>query len=120
MFERDGVLVFAGRLKRFVKIGGEMISLPAIEQALEAHYPLGDGPVLAVAAAGDEQQPELVLLTTLNTDRQEANQALRAAGLSPLHNIRLVQRVEALPLLGSGKTDYTAISKMVQRKPLAA
>jgi len=118
MFERDGVLVFAGRLKRFVKIGGEMISLPAIEQALEAYYPLGDGPVLAVTAAGDEQQPELVLLTTLNTERQEVNQALRAAGLSPLHNIRLVQRVEALPLLGSGKTDYTAISKMVQNNSL--
>ena len=113
MFERDGVLVFAGRLKRFVKIGGEMISLPAIEQALESYYPTGEGPVLAVAARGDEQHPELVLLTILDTDRQEANQAIRAAGLSPLHNIRLVQRVEAIPLLGSGKTDYTAISRLV-------
>jgi acyl-CoA synthetase (AMP-forming)/AMP-acid ligase II/1-acyl-sn-glycerol-3-phosphate acyltransferase len=114
MFERDGVLVFAGRLKRFVKIGGEMISLPAIEQALEAYYPAGEGPILAVAASGDEQHPELVLLTTLNTDRQEANQAIRAAGLSPLHNIRLVKQVEAIPLLGSGKTDYTAIGRMVK------
>ncbi|WP_417915634.1 AMP-binding protein [Candidatus Electronema sp. JM] len=114
MFERDGVLVFAGRLKRFVKIGGEMISLPAIEQALETHYPIGEGPILAVAASGDEQHPELVLLTTLNTDRQEANQAIRAAGLSPLHNIRLVQQVAAIPLLGSGKTDYTAISRMAK------
>jgi long-chain-fatty-acid--[acyl-carrier-protein] ligase len=114
VYEQNGVLVFAGRLKRFVKLGGEMISLPAIEQVLEAHYPAGDGPVLAVAAAGDEQHPELVLLTTLATDRQEANQALRDAGLSPLHNIRSVQRVAAIPLLGSGKTDYTRIGKMVQ------
>jgi long-chain-fatty-acid--[acyl-carrier-protein] ligase len=114
VYEQNGVLVFAGRLKRFVKLGGEMISLPAIEQVLEAHYPAGDGPVLAVAAAGDEQHPELVLLTTLATDRQEANQALRDAGLSPLHNIRSVQRVAAIPLLGSGKTDYTRITKMVQ------
>ncbi len=114
MFERDGVLVFAGRLKRFVKIGGEMISLPSIEQALEAYYPASDGPVLAVAASGDEQHPELVLLTTVDTDRQEANQAIRAAGLSPLHNIRSVKQVEAIPLLGSGKTDYTAIGRMVK------
>lgn len=114
MHEQNGVLIFAGRLKRFVKLGGEMISLPAIEQVLEAHYPAGDRPVLAVAAAGDEQHPELVLLTTLATDRQEANQALRDAGLSPLHNIRSVQRVEAIPLLGSGKIDYTGIGRMVR------
>uniref|UniRef100_UPI00405611E3 AMP-binding protein n=1 Tax=Candidatus Electronema sp. TaxID=2698783 RepID=UPI00405611E3 len=114
MFERDGVLVFAGRLKRFVKLGGEMISLPAIEQALETRLPAGEGPVLAVAAAGDEQHPELVLLTTLAVKRQEVNQIIREAGLSPLHNIRQVQQVEAIPLLGSGKIDYTGISRMVR------
>ena len=116
MFERgDGVLVFAGRLKRFVKLGGEMISLPAIEQALEAQLPAGEsGPVLAVAAAGDEQHQELVLLTTLSVERQEVNQIIREAGLSPLHNIRQVRQVEAIPLLGSGKVDYTGISRMVR------
>ncbi|MCI5137952.1 MAG: 2-acyl-glycerophospho-ethanolamine acyltransferase, partial [Candidatus Electrothrix sp. AR1] len=113
IFERDGVLVFAGRLKRFVKMGGEMISLPAIEQVLEAHYPTGEGPVLAVAATADEHHPELVLLTILETDRQEANQAIRDAGLSPLHNIRFVRQVEEIPLLGTGKIDYTSISKIV-------
>jgi long-chain-fatty-acid--[acyl-carrier-protein] ligase len=91
-----------------------MISLPAIEQVLEAHFPASEGPVLAVAAAGDEQHPELVLLTTLALERHEVNQLIREAGLSPLHNIRLVRRVEAIPLLGSGKTDYTAIGRMVQ------
>ncbi|MCI5144726.1 MAG: 2-acyl-glycerophospho-ethanolamine acyltransferase, partial [Candidatus Electrothrix sp. AR3] len=113
VFEEDGVLIFAGRLKRFVKLGGEMISLPAIEQVLEAHYPTGDGPVLAVAATPDEQHPELVLLTTFATDRQEANQAIREAGLSPLHNIRLSKRVEEIPLLGTGKTDYTGIAALI-------
>jgi long-chain-fatty-acid--[acyl-carrier-protein] ligase len=116
MFVQDGVLVFAGRLKRFVKLGGEMISLPAIEQVLEAYYPVGDEPVLAVAATADEEHPELVLLTTLATDRQEANQAIRDAGLSPLHNMRLVQRVEQIPLLGTGKIDYTTINKLVNDK----
>jgi long-chain-fatty-acid--[acyl-carrier-protein] ligase len=110
--EQDGVLVFAGRLKRFVKLGGEMISLPAIEQVLEAHYPTGDEPVLAVAATDDEEHPELVLLTTLDTDRQEANQAIREAGLSPLHNIRLVKKVKEIPLLGTGKTDYKRIARL--------
>ena len=113
MFEKDGVLVFAGRLKRFIKLGGEMISLPAIEQVLEAHYPIGDEPVLAVAATDDEEHPELVLLTTLDTNRQEANQAIREAGLSPLHNIRLIKQADQIPLLGTGKTDYTSINKLI-------
>ena len=116
IFERNGVLVFAGRLKRFVKIGGEMISLPAIEQVLEAHYPAGEGPVLAVAATADEQRPDLVLLTVLKTDREEANQAIREAGLSPLHNIRFVRHIDEIPLLGTGKTDYTTISGIVNGK----
>jgi long-chain-fatty-acid--[acyl-carrier-protein] ligase len=116
MFEKDEVLVFAGRLKRFVKLGGEMISLPAVEQVLEAHYPVGDEPVLAVTATADEHHPELILLTVLETDRQEANQAIREAGLSPLHNIRIVRRVEEIPLLGTGKTDYTIINKMTSEK----
>ena len=66
-----------------------------------------------MAATGNEQHPELVLLIVLETDRQEANQAIREAGLSPLHNIRLVHQVEEIPLLGTGKTDYTRINKMI-------
>ncbi len=117
MFERDGVLVFAGRLKRFVKMGGEMLSLPAIEQVLEAHYPTGEGPpVLAVAATADEQHPELVLLTVLETNRQEANQVIRDAGLSPLHNIRAVRQIDEIPLLGTGKTDYTSIARLINEQ----
>ena len=41
--DHDGLLTFQGRLKRFAKLGGEMISLPAIESILEAGLPLGSG-----------------------------------------------------------------------------
>jgi long-chain-fatty-acid--[acyl-carrier-protein] ligase len=111
----DGVLTFCGRLKRFVKIGGEMISLPAVEAALEAGLqPSGaDGPCLAVEATADLEHPELVLFTTLAVDREGANRLLREAGLSPLHNVRRVVRLDALPLLGSGKTDYLALKALL-------
>ena len=43
--DADGVLTFAGRLKRFIKLGGEMISLPAIESVLQRHFgDSDDGP----------------------------------------------------------------------------
>jgi long-chain-fatty-acid--[acyl-carrier-protein] ligase len=113
--DRDGVLTFAGRLKRFVKIGGEMVSLPAVEAALSAHYaePDDEGPALAVTATADETRPELVLLTTRDIDRAEANQHIRAAGLSGLHNISRVMQIEEIPLLGNGKTDYRTLARRI-------
>ncbi len=112
-----GVLTFCGRLKRFVKIGGEMISLPAIEAALERHYPRGsdDRPVLAVEATAEEQHPELILFTTCQTDRQTINRHIRHAGLSGLHNIRRVINLEEIPILGTGKTDYRALKQKLEK-----
>ncbi|HUU21916.1 MAG TPA: AMP-binding protein, partial [Phycisphaerae bacterium] len=108
----DGVLTFAGRRKRFVKVGGEMVSLPAIEAVLAAHYggPADDGPTLAVVATGGDDHPEIVLFTVAAADRAEVNAHIRAAGLSGLHNVRRVIRVDELPRLGTGKTDYRALA----------
>jgi long-chain-fatty-acid--[acyl-carrier-protein] ligase len=117
-----GVLTFRGRRKRFVKIGGEMISLPAIEAALEGALPpaAAEGPRLAVLAAPGtlgEGRPELVLFTTLDLDRATANTLLARAGLSPLHNLQRVVRLASLPLLGSGKTDYRALESLATPPP---
>ncbi len=113
--EAGGCLVFAGRLKRFVKLGGEMISLPAIEEVLMRHYGKAsdEEPVLAVEATPAELNPELVLFAVREMDREEVNNRIRAAGLSALHNIRMVRRIEQIPLLGSGKTDYRALKALL-------
>jgi long-chain-fatty-acid--[acyl-carrier-protein] ligase len=109
--DKDGVLTFCARLKRFVKLGGEMISLPAIEAVLESCFAndTDKGPVLAVEATADENHPELVLFTTLDIDRETANRRIRQAGLSGLHNIRRVVKLNEIPILGTGKTDYRAL-----------
>jgi len=108
---RDGVIYFEGRLKRFVKLGGEMISLPAIEGVLARALGAGtdEGPSLAVEALGHPDAPDIVLFTVAPVDRATANAAIREAGLSALHNIRQVMLVEVMPLLGSGKTDYRTL-----------
>ena len=113
--DQDGVLTFRGRLKRFVKRGGEMISLPAVEAVLEAWCAddSEEGPTVAVTATPDEEHPELVLFATREVDRNAANAQLRAAGLSPLHNIARVERLEQLPVLGTGKTDYRALDALL-------
>lgn len=116
----DGVLVFAGRLKRFVKLGGEMISLPAIEEALARFYvlPTDEEPVLAVEATPVDLNPELVLFTLRDLDREEVNNRIKEAGLSALHNIRLIRKVETIPLLGSGKIDYRTLKDLLRSDSL--
>jgi acyl-CoA synthetase (AMP-forming)/AMP-acid ligase II/1-acyl-sn-glycerol-3-phosphate acyltransferase/acyl carrier protein len=109
--EPDGTLVFTGRLKRFVKLGGELISLPAVEEALLSHFPRRDDEEipLAVEATPSEDQPELVLFSIRPITREEANGILGRVGLSPLHFIRQVRQVDKIPVLGTGKTDYRAL-----------
>lgn len=129
----NGFITFRGRLKRFVKIGGEMISLPQMESVLltyaaartdktpagNAAHPVQEeahGPLLAVEAREDASgtaQPEIILFTTQNISMAEANAALRQAGLSPLYAVRRVVKLEAIPLLGTGKTDYRALRALV-------
>ncbi len=127
----DGVLTFRGRLKRFVKIGGEMISLPAIEAALDAHYPseADEGPVIAVEALwqeeapipiGDQWRTQLVLFAKRaapfveKLDRETVNAQLRQAGLSPLHNIRRIIQLDEIPVLGTGKADYRRLREILK------
>ena len=114
--DAQGNMTFMGRLKRFVKIGGEMVSLPAIEEVLTARFPSAadTGPGIAVLPTPDEDHPELVLFTTQQIDRAAANEAIRQAGLSGLHNVRMIRQISAMPLLGTGKTDYRALAELLK------
>ena len=112
--EEDGMLRFAGRLKRFVKMGGEMVSLPAVEEALLDRFSTlaDDETVLAVEAKEEGTQVELTLFTIRGITRDEANAAIREAGFSAIHNVRTVIKVDKIPVLGTGKTDYRALKAM--------
>ncbi|MBI4632935.1 MAG: AMP-binding protein [Deltaproteobacteria bacterium] len=114
--DQEGVLTFVGRLKRFVKIGGEMISLPAIEDVLAGFYAVADdnGPVIAVESTPAEVNPELVLFTVQDLDRETVNRQIREGGLSPFHHIRTVVKLDEIPVLGSGKTDYRALKDLLK------
>lgn len=114
----NGVLVFSGRKKRFIKLGGEMISLPAIESALLKHFPnTSDGsPALAIEATSSLEHPEVVLFTTVSLLREEVNGVIRNAGLSPLYNIRKIVSIDEIPVLGTGKTDYKLLKELLNAK----
>lgn len=112
--DEEGFLFFEGRLKRFLKAGGEMISLPALEEPLANRYPPTDqGPQVAVEGIETPQGPRIVLFTTREISLQEANAILAEAGFRGLMRIHQVIRMEKLPVLGTGKTDYKVLRAML-------
>ncbi|MBR0458829.1 MAG: AMP-binding protein [Victivallales bacterium] len=111
--DNDGFLFFAGRKKRFCKVGGEMISLPAIEEVLLDIYRTEENPIpLAVEAIGPDENPEITLFTNLKVEREVINAKIREAGFSPIHFIRRLVEVPEIPLLGTGKTDYRTLKRI--------
>ncbi|MBU1056490.1 MAG: AMP-binding protein [Proteobacteria bacterium] len=109
------ILTFCGRLKRFIKLGGEMVSLPAIESVLlnALSDQNEEGPVLAVGATSSEYHPEIILYTAKDIEREEVNNIIRQSGLSGLHNVRKVIKLDKIPVLGSGKTDYQSLKNLM-------
>lgn len=121
----NGDLFFQGRLSRFVKIGGEMISLPQVEAVLQQGFTaltakqlpaeLQGKPFLVVEsskASEDAGKPELTVFTTLNLDKHELNQCIKAAGLPTLYSIKHVVKRESIPVLGTGKVDYRSLKNL--------
>jgi long-chain-fatty-acid--[acyl-carrier-protein] ligase len=113
--DADGYIHFAGRLKRFLKAGGEMVSLPALEDPLAKKYPpTKDGPQVAVEGVELEGgKPRVALFTTLPLTLDEANDLLEAAGFRGVMRLTEVRRVDRIPQLGTGKTDYKELRKVL-------
>jgi long-chain-fatty-acid--[acyl-carrier-protein] ligase len=111
---QNGSLIITGRLKRFIKIAGEMVSLGAVEEALQKHVPSLDGAAsVAVLTQGNEGdgRPKLIAFVAGNLSIESSNAYLKEAGFPPLVHISEVRQIAALPVLGSGKTDYQGLKE---------
>jgi long-chain-fatty-acid--[acyl-carrier-protein] ligase len=112
--DNDGFLHFAGRLKRFIKSGGEMISLPALEEPLASAYPPNDnGPQVAVEGIETPEGRRIVLFTTAEIRLPDANALLTKSGFRGIMRLDEVRRLEKLPVLGTGKTDYKVLRAQI-------
>ena len=107
----EDFIFIKGRAKRFAKVGGEMISLGAIEGAVNGLYPDAQNAVVAVADA--KKGEKLVLFTTReNADAFEIKKYVREKGLSDLGVPSKIVVLAEIPLLSSGKVDYPSLQTM--------
>ena len=109
--DADGFLAIKGRAKRFAKIGGEMISLSAIDMLVAELWP---DAVSTTAAIPDPRKGERIILLTEQTDADRAMLLAfaRERGATELMVPAEVRIVEQVPLLGSGKVDFVAVQRM--------
>ena len=111
--DEDGFLVIHGRMRRFAKIAGEMVSLDHVEHvartASPGHF---HAAVLALADYGGETT---VLFTTDPAlDRITLQRTARILGSRDLAVAREIVKVRELPMLRTGKTDYSSLGRMAQ------
>eukprot|EP00927_Polykrikos_kofoidii_P040103 TRINITY_DN34339_c0_g1_i2.p1 TRINITY_DN34339_c0_g1~~TRINITY_DN34339_c0_g1_i2.p1 ORF type:complete len:1015 (+),score=196.93 TRINITY_DN34339_c0_g1_i2:103-3147(+) len=136
-FDGQGALHLAGRMKRFVKVAGEMVSLVQLEVALKKKTlqdgskpweDIEEGPVVAVEAMEqDGERPIFGLISAVDATVDGANEQLQAEGMPRIAKISFIvdSRTEfdarwaeqgTLPLLGTGKSDYAAMKRAVARR----
>jgi long-chain-fatty-acid--[acyl-carrier-protein] ligase len=117
-WDDDGYLWFRGRLRRSLKAGGEMISLPALEEPFARLYPpTTEGPRVAVEGVEHERGRWIVLFTTEPLSLRQANALLLQEGFHGVMRLDEVRRVEGIPVLGRGlKTDYKQLRALVREQ----
>ena len=122
--DAQGFVTIKGRAKRFAKVGGEMISLAAVEMLAGDLWPNAPSAVVSVP---DPRKGERLILVTQQRDatRSQFQAYAREHGASELALPSEILVIEKMPMLGSGKVDLLSLAKLMhdraaEAKPVAA
>ena len=112
--DEDGFLWHVGRIKRFIKVGGEMVSLVKIEDVLEKLLP-EDGECCVVEIPDAMKGARIVaVLTTAVDEKTVLKQMAKQLPTIALPKIFVVW--DSLPKMGSGKIDFRTIAEMAREQ----
>jgi acyl-[acyl-carrier-protein]-phospholipid O-acyltransferase/long-chain-fatty-acid--[acyl-carrier-protein] ligase len=109
--DAEGFVTIKGRAKRFAKVAGEMVPLGAVEDFVARVWPEATHAVVSVP---DAKRGEQLVLVTDHGDpsRGALATAARDAGLPEIYVPRAIARVDAIPILGTGKIDYVNVGRL--------
>jgi acyl-[acyl-carrier-protein]-phospholipid O-acyltransferase/long-chain-fatty-acid--[acyl-carrier-protein] ligase len=115
--DAEGYLHILGRMKRFAKVSGEMVSLTAVEDALAGAFPhYGLHCQVAVITRPEENKGEMLIAVTnepkLTLD--EIRDAIKAKGLTNLSVPREIKVVKEIPKLGTGKVNHRELQASME------
>jgi acyl-[acyl-carrier-protein]-phospholipid O-acyltransferase/long-chain-fatty-acid--[acyl-carrier-protein] ligase len=114
--DAERYVTILGRLKRFAKVSGEMVSLTAVEDALAGAFPkYGLRCQIAVLSRPDADKGEMLVAVT-NEPRltlDDIRAAIKAKGLANFCAPRELKQVKEIPKLGTGKVDHRELAKMI-------
>jgi len=110
--DSEGFVTISGRVKRFAKVAGEMVSLTSVEEMAVKVWPQAQHAALAISDASKGEQ--IVLLTTEeDAVRATLVASAKSEGVTELAVPRRIMVVKSIPLLGSGKTDYVTAAALL-------
>ena len=110
----DGFVWIVGRAKRFAKVGGEMVSLTAVEGLASRAWP--DAVHAAVSLPDPQKGERLILLTErVDGERRRLLEQAHREGMAEINVPRRIYPIRRIPLLGSGKIDYVAARALAER-----
>ncbi len=114
-FDEDGFLQLLGRVKRFAKVAGEMVSLEVVERIAETASPHS---VHAAITRPDAGRGEMIIICTQDAKlkRDQLQHAARELGAPELAIPRRILLMDKIPLLGTGKKDYPQISRLAEEQ----
>ncbi len=111
--DEEGFIRIMGRVKRFAKIGGEMVSLAVVENCASAIWP--DNLHAAVTMPDPRKGEQIILLSdSPDCNRDDILTWAQNHGVPELAVPRRVYHVAEVPVLGTGKVDYGAVKKMAE------
>lgn len=111
--DEEGYYVIRGRLKRFAKIGGEMVSLTVVENCASALWPDN---MHAAAIVPDPKRGEQIVLLTDYPDAKRADliRWAQTHGVPEISVPKKIISVTTVPILGTGKLDYVAVTNLAK------
>ncbi len=115
----QGYVKILGRAKRFAKIAGEMVSLTSVEMMVGDVYPDGEHAVVSIP---DARKGEQLIFVTTQKDATKNDLSVYASknGITELAVPKTIVEIDKIPVLGSGKTDYTSVQRLVDDRLVKA
>ncbi len=114
VLDEDGFLWHRGRLRRFVKVGGEMVSLVRVEDVLEKLLP-EDAVCCVVDVPNPTKGADLVAAVTTKEIDKKHIKKLMAKKLPPIAIPKEFYVIDNIPMMASGKVNFREVEKICRK-----